>query len=669
MLRGEKSYMNMKIMKYIGLGLLPLVCSCGGRDRQVEEALSLSGNNRNELEAVLKHYEGDGRKLEAARFLIGNMPGSYGANPIVEQDCSAFYEAYDSLGQKYGYRVGTEWGKQVDSLWKDFSNRHRVRQELNYDITRMKAEDLIREIDLAFRAWVENVHSRNCSFEDFCEYILPYRRQNGLLIDNARREFNKRHQGKYFVKEGKDWQQEIDSLLYEYKYLTHSGFWGTKIPIWNAATLEKMRHGLCAQRCWYNSLLLSSLGIPVAIDFVPAWGNRNNSHTWNVVLINGESHAFEAFWDNDRWKYKRIYNNRNDDELWGRFRLPKVYRYTYSNHIEGPLADVEVDKADIPELFRSVKKVDVSSEYFETADVTVELTGEAPQGVKYAYLAVFGYQDWHPVQWGKVENGRAVFREMGKDMVYLPVYYKRGGLLPAAEPFRLRNDGTMEKLSGNEETEEVAVRMVTGAPAYDQNKEYLGCMKGSRIVGLLDGKSEEELCRWTDSLALQSVVRKVSARLPYRFVRLLLPSDSIALGELSFYTEEGRIGNVRIITPMRATGRNEVPGMITDGLGATGYRGRVAERLVDIDLGKEYMVSHIGMTSYLKTQLFCPDEFELRYWDNGWKTVERKQADHKGYLVFERVPRGALLMLKNCRWKGKTAERIFTYEKGDVKWE
>lgn len=224
MLRGEKSYMNMKIMKYIGLGLLPLVCSCGGRDRQVEEALSLSGNNRNELEAVLKHYEGDGRKLEAARFLIGNMPGSYGVNPIVKKDCSAFYEAYDSLGQKYGYRVGTEWGKQVDSLWKDFSNRHRVRQELNYDITRMKAEDLIREIDLAFRAWVENVHSRNCSFEDFCEYILPYRRQNGLLIDNARREFNKRHQGKYFVKEGKDWQQEIDSLLYEYKYLTHSGF-------------------------------------------------------------------------------------------------------------------------------------------------------------------------------------------------------------------------------------------------------------------------------------------------------------------------------------------------------------------------------------------------------------------------------------------------------------
>lgn len=60
----------------------------------------------------------------------------------------------------------------------------------------------------------------------------------------------------------------------------------------------------------------------------------------------------------------------------------------------------------------------------------MELTGEAPQGVKYAYLAVFGYQDWHPVQWAKIENGRAVFREMGKDMVYLPVYYKREDYCP-----------------------------------------------------------------------------------------------------------------------------------------------------------------------------------------------------------------------------------------------
>ena len=208
----------------------------------------------------------------------------------------------------------------------------------------------------------------------------------------------------------------------------HSGFRGTRIPVLRAETFERLRYGLCMHRCWYNSVLLSSLGMPVAVDFVPTWGNRNNSHTWNVLMINGRSYAFEAFWDNDRWKYKRIYNNRDIDHLWGRFRLPKVYRYTYSNHIEGPVADGKVSKEDIPLLFLNVKKKDVSAEYFEPHDVTLVLTEPAPEDARYAYLAVFGSGQWHPVQWGRIEKGGSVtFRGMGKDIVYLPVYYKNGG--------------------------------------------------------------------------------------------------------------------------------------------------------------------------------------------------------------------------------------------------
>ena len=75
------------------------------------------------------------------------------------------------------------------------------------------------------------------------------------------------------------------------------------------------------------------------------------------------------------------------------------------------------------------------------------------------------------------------------------------------------------------------------------------------------------------------------------------------------------------------------------------------------------------MSPYLKTQLFYPDEFELLYWKNGWKPLGRKQANDSGFMKFEEVPQGVLFMLKNCRWKGKTAERIFTYEEGVVRWE
>lgn len=650
-------------------GFLCLAVSCGPPDGQVEEALSLAGNNKIELDSVLEYYKDDSLKLAAARFLIGNMPGAYGYDARMVSDCSSFYEEYDSLARLYEYQAVTEWGRKVDSLWKGFNDSHPLAQTMNSDLQEMKAKQLIDEIELAFTGWKSNVYSQNGSFEDFCEYILPYRRLNGLIIDDARKEFYRRHGKNYFTRQGKNWQQEVDSLLYEYRHLTHSAFWGTQIPVWTAATFEKLHHGLCMHRCWYNSLLLSSLGMPVAIDFVPAWGNRNNSHSWNVVITGGESYAFEAFWDEDRWKYKRIYNNRTNDELWGKFRLPKVYRYTYSNHIDGPLSDKEVDARDVPALFCNFKKKDVSSEYFETADVTVELTERTGEEAKYAYLAVWGYQEWHPVQWGKIKDGKAVFHDMGKDIVYLPVYYNSGVCTPAATPFWLKEDGQAVKLAERKGRGPVALRLITGAPAYDSNREYLGGMRGLRVVGMSAGKPEEELCVWNDSMALERSYTLAVGKKAYRYIRLQLPSDSIALGELAFYTREGRVRNARVMTPLQSVRSNETPEMLLDGLDATVYCGKAPDKVVDIDLGETYRITKIGLAPYLKSQLLSPDQFELYYWKNGWITLGSKKADGTGYLVFDNVPEGVLMMLKNRRWTGKSAERTFLYEDGVVYWQ
>ena len=40
----------------------------------LEQALSMSGENQAELEKVLEYYKNDSIKLEAARYLIRNMP-------------------------------------------------------------------------------------------------------------------------------------------------------------------------------------------------------------------------------------------------------------------------------------------------------------------------------------------------------------------------------------------------------------------------------------------------------------------------------------------------------------------------------------------------------------------------------------------------------------------
>ena len=54
--------------------------SCGQHNAELENALKLAGENRGELEKVLYHYSqnpSDSLKLQAATFLIKNMPGHY----------------------------------------------------------------------------------------------------------------------------------------------------------------------------------------------------------------------------------------------------------------------------------------------------------------------------------------------------------------------------------------------------------------------------------------------------------------------------------------------------------------------------------------------------------------------------------------------------------------
>ena len=661
--------------------LMLWICILGGmfscqQNARLEQALELAGTNRPELEKVLTHYRDSGLKYEAARFLIENMPGSHGADSAALARLYPVYDAYDAINRASHYQADGKWGvpgvwgERIDSLEKKHV-RLFDRLPTVMDLQHVKADYLIREIDRSFLAWERNVYASGGSFEDFREYVLPYRQQNGLVMDAARDVFYQRHARDYYVQEGKSWLEETDSLLYEYHHLTHSGFRGIRIPIVRAETFERLRYGVCMHRCWYNALLLSSLGMPAAVDFVPAWGNRNSSHTWNVVMVDGKSYAFEAFWDNDRWKYKRIYNNRNIDHLWGKFRLPKVYRYTYSNHMDGPVADGKVSGEDIPPLFRNVKKKDVSAEYFEPHDVTVRLTEAVPENARYAYLAVFGNQQWHPVQWGLIGgDGTVTFRGMGKDMVYLPVYYKRGQVIPAGSPFKLEPDGSMSPLQDDGMRGNVHLRVVKGTPVCRVNHPHFNRPRGFRWVGLKDGHPEDELFVWNDSLTLKYSEAALSVDSAYRYVRMYLQDDTLSMGEISFHTSEGRIPSVDVLTEVRTFSPDENREMLTDGIEATACHGLVLERYVDFDLGKEYRLTGIGLYPYLDSEL-TEGEYELYCWsDGGWQSVGRKTADGKGYMEFEDVPISSLLMLKDCSKGWSSAERPFVYrEGGHVCWE
>ncbi len=453
----------------------------------------------------------------------------------------------------------------------------------------------------------------------------------------------------------------------------------TNFPLMKVEDFENIQQGLCEHKCWYNSMLFASLGIACAIDFVPAWGNRNASHSWNVIIDRDTSYAFEPFWDTDRWKYKRLYNNTSWDARWGKFRLPKVFRHTYSSHPDGPLLDSKVDPHDIPALFRNYKKKDVSNEYFETSNVKVDLTGSIPKETYYCYLCVFGYQQWHPVQWGRIEGNKVVFSNMGRDIVYLPCYYKAGKLIYAASPFLLKTDGTIQMLKGQEITNKPLVvnRILPKSGEFQSFVDRLA--RGNFFVEDENGGMNTSMVlELPDSLQMGNNIFHFSDGIIGNSARFVFPQMVASVAEIEFYTKgaNGVLEKIHgVVEASEALNSDDVLKAF-DGYTATSFnsleipshsRGGSSPLWLGLSFDEKVRIDAFAICPELIGNLHEVEMFELFIWRNGWQSLDAKCGQNRE-AVFSKVVEDGLYLLKNKSWNERSAERIFIYEDGEQKW-
>lgn len=647
-----------------------IAISCGSYSNRIESVLALAGDNRMELEKVLEHYRDSTLKWKAAEFLLTNMQGLFVPDTAVIKDYEPFYQQCDSVRKLYKEKEGGRWNNLVDSLWGEF-NAKGIAGRVRYVplLQTATAQQMIKEIDLAFCAWRENAYTRDCPFEEFCEYILPFYRGRNFVPDDSRSSFYKLHQG-FFSQGNRPFDEVLDSLLLPYKAIVYSSFNGTGVTAISCDALAKVGGGSCIEKGTFNSALLSSLGVPITMDFVPHWGNKEQGHSWNVLIRNGKHYAFDPFLLHDDWIYNRLYANRGVYELFGQgeFRAPKIYRRTYSNHLETTLLDKGVALKDIPPLFQDFKKIDVSSEYFDSTDVEVSLTESMPVDAKYAYLCVWSLKGWIPLQFGKIENGKAVFKGMGRNIVYMPAFYEHGNLRPAAMPLLLKEDGKTQLLDGSGQTvDSLVIRNVILATY--TNKRYSECLKGTSIIGLGQYGERDILCKISGMLSEKRTVYSVNCDSCVRFIRMNLPADSVALGELSFYTGKGKVKSPRILSALQPLSK-EMPEAIFDNFTSTCFRGKVKDRCLDIDLGEECKLTGIVIVPYMASQIFENSTYELFYWKDGdWLSLEKQDGGKKIELVFRNVPGNGLFRLKQYTVKDrKFDERIFVYKDGEVLW-
>jgi hypothetical protein len=415
------------------LFITALLISCGPRDfkapEEVTAILEKSGNNKPELEAVIRHYKDSKEviKEEAAYYLIGNLEGQG----------YAVYRLVDTTGKKVEFNVLDY--RNYDSLLTGWDKLEKEKGTLRFeldtlirDYNTLTADYLITNIDLAFEAWEKNPWAKNLGFDQFCEYVLPYRSSNEP-IENWRQYFI---QELAWVKDSlKDKTDPVEAtgivndyikswFSFDPRYYEHPTDQGLKEML-----LNKM--GRCEDMTNLAIYAMRALAIPVMSDFTPYWANTGNNHAWNAVLDKNDSVIIFMGGESNPGEY-HLGN-----------KLAKVWRKTFA--IQGNSLAMKMEEWEKAPKYLSSKTIkDVTDKYIPVTPIKVELTKGIPDSTNFVYICVFNSGEWCAIDYTRPYGMKATFSKMGMGIAYLPAFYYDEEIIPAGNAIILSDSGKIE---------------------------------------------------------------------------------------------------------------------------------------------------------------------------------------------------------------------------------
>lgn len=421
----------MKKLTYILIVFL--LYSCGPREfeppESVKEVLELASENRSELEKVIQHFQesGDVIKEEAAYFLIGNM----------KEHGFIQYKLVDEKEDKVGFNVldYTSYDDLLDG-WDDIeSSRGKIKfvvDTMIMDYHTITADYLINNIDRAFFAWENNPWASNLSFDQFCEYVLPYRSSNEPLEEWR----------EYFMAE-LDWVK--DSLDDPSDPIQAAVFVNDYIKSWfrfdpryyehptdqGYSEMMDVKLGRCEDMTNLAIFAMRSLAIPIMSDFTPYWANTGNNHAWNAIVDKNDSVIIFMGGEANPGEYELHH------------KIAKVYRKTFAIQ-EKSLAE-KLDSWEKAPPYLDRKNIrDVTHEYGPTSRIKINLSEGIPDSTRFVYLCVFNSGKWKAIDYTRFYATKATYSKVGNGVVYLPAFYYEEEILPAGEAFILSDSGKID---------------------------------------------------------------------------------------------------------------------------------------------------------------------------------------------------------------------------------
>lgn len=622
----------------------------------IRQTLEKAGENRRELETVLEHYKNEPLKEKAARFLLENMDGHFAHTG----EAVDVYDNYmDSVFRHCnGDRVF--WIMKYDTILQRTGLDLELSQdERLYDAQSVTADFLTEHIDSAFTVWQQN-WNKQYSFEMFCRYVLPYRIGNEKT-SLWRRTFTVPS----WVREA--YAPNQDNSTYAYG-MANDILGGMRsviyyppqfLPDLPLTALEHVKSASCKEYAHLCVAVLRAHGLPATIDFTPQWGNRGLGHEWCVFFP--DNHSFIPF--NPGERLGDHFMKRKED------RLTKVFRQTYEKQPES-LYMQNKGEEEIPDLFDTPYIMDVTREYTATSDVEVELYDDVESG-RFVYLSVFDNQDWSIVHWGTRHGRKATFRDMSRNVVYMPVHYsEENGTVPAGDAFLLDPQGNIHKMTAD----------TTQRTTVEVKRKFRDVRSNQFLQGVIGGKfqvaNQED---FSDSLTIHVIPHLKDNKFhvvhprytgKYRYFRYLSPDWSRGnMAELYTFNAAGDT-----LKHKRLMGNFHVrPWCGPENL----FDGNVLSFYDSHDVYGVWYGWELEQPENVARIVFLPrnddnfiregEEYELFYWNHGtWMSLGRKTGNFEAVLKYDNVPAQALFRLHN-RTKG-SEERIFTYDDGKQIW-
>lgn len=386
--------------------------------KDVENVLKRSGKNRYELEKVINYYKkkGDNLKLKAVYFLISNMDIHYSVNNYLR----------DSKGKRYPFNefkyLTYPESQKALRMMKEKYNLYNVNTQIP-DISSIKGSFLISNIEQAFSV-KNSKYGKLLKFEDFCEYVLPYRVSIEPLND-WRLTYKKRFSFLSNRSEILDSKNLANLFAQDFKTWFSNTFGSEDrgpLPRLSAQQLLFYKKGPCEDISDLLGFSFRSQGVPIALDEVTFWATASGRHYFNA-LFDAKMNSYPVYDISTK-----IFTNTPFQ------REPaKVIRRTFSK--QANVISRQLPQKQIPPGFmRSQNFKDVTSEYWNVKDIITPLIKKKNMQPKFAFISVFNELTWKPTWWGIIKNGSTTFKSMCQGAVFLPQYYINDKLESAGYP-------------------------------------------------------------------------------------------------------------------------------------------------------------------------------------------------------------------------------------------